>query len=551
MRLRSKLSKSELQQRIEELEKSNLNLKELVAEKEDLIKEKNELNKFSLLNAILENESLFYYIYCKNDNSLIFSSEPSMFFEIDFTNKLEDFIDIIHNEDKDNVKRIFEDSNSEQTILFRTQVVSKENKVQRNYRLTISKHPLIELGNDQYLVTIQNITKEIKQKKEILKGKEKAEESDKLKNIFLSKISQYIRTPMNSIVGFSELLTIYDPGEEQRKEFLDVIRRQSKTLLDIVNDISEIARYSTGDIEIKKTTIDLNLVLKELVLGFEQIRPEKRKEDVKLTTEFPQLKGFKLFSDSGRIQQITSNLISHLLSLTEKGNIVISYNLPSENKFDIILKVDSLAIPKEKQKDYFNQYTYSESDATSKYNESGIGLAISKIVAKAMNGKIQLNSDNDIGTQFIITLPFEHPQQEIESNAFEETIDGGRYDFKDKVVLIVDDEEVNIMFIEAVISGTNAKTIIAKNGYEAIELCKNLPKIDLILMDILMPGMNGIKTTSEIRKFNPYVPIIAQTALSQSEDHENCINAGCNTTITKPIEVEKLLMLLDMYFVDK
>ncbi|MCG8697865.1 MAG: response regulator, partial [Bacteroidales bacterium] len=159
--------------------------------------------------------------------------------------------------------------------------------------------------------------------------------------------------------------------------------------------------------------------------------------------------------------------------------------------------------------------------------------------------RIWIDSSKEEGTSFRFVIPYEEiPKVDGESIEVDEINADEKNDWRDKVVLIVDDEEVNVMFLEAVIENTNAKTLYAKNGFEAVELCKNIPKIDLVLMDIVMPGMNGINATHEIRKFNTRVPIIAQTALNEEDDHRNCLEAGCNATITKPIEVEKLLMLM-------
>ncbi|MCG8701869.1 MAG: HAMP domain-containing histidine kinase, partial [Bacteroidales bacterium] len=377
MRLLSKsVGKKELLERIGALEAENQHLQKEI--------EGSNQNSGALLSLILENEDLFFFIYSTNNQNLTFNIEPENFFGIKINNKLEDLLNKVHNDDKEKVKELFKLNFSSKlgSCTFRLANIT-ETRDQRIFRVTLRKQKVQELAEGDYLCTLQNVTKEVKSKKDIIKSKEKAEESDKLKNTLLSRISQYIRTPLNSIVGFAELLTIYDPGELQRKEFLDIIKRQSKTLLDVINDISEIARYSTGDIEIKKTPIDLNLVVNELIIGCEQLRPEKRKQEVKLETSFPNNDGIKIFSDSGRIQQIVSNILNHVQGLIDRGIITIGYKSPEDGKIELFVNDNNTYIPKEEQKNYFNKYASNDTENNSKYDESGIGLAIAKVVVKA------------------------------------------------------------------------------------------------------------------------------------------------------------------------
>ena len=167
---------------------------------------------------------------------------------------------------------------------------------------------------------------------------------------------------------------------------------------------------------------------------------------------------------------------------------------------------------------------------------------------KLLGGKINFDYDPAIGGTFNFSVPFEAPPQPKTDISEEELAFQQRYKWTNKVILIVEDEEVNGIFLEAVLHETGAQTIYAKNGHQAIDLCKSINKIDLILMDIRMPVMNGLKATQEIRKFNQTIPIIAQTALALEEDREKCLLAGCNDTITKPIEIEGLLLLINRYF---
>lgn len=399
--------------------------------------------------------------------------------------------------------------------------------------------------NNKGFLLITNTSVQYKSRKELIKQKRKAEEADHLKTLFLSNISHHIRTPMNSIVGFAELLTLADPGTEKRKEYLHIIKKQSKGLLEIIDDVSEIAKFESGSQNISKVPCNLNLLLKEIESSIDEQRITKRKDLVKIEINTPEGNGHELLTDSGRIQQVINNIINFSLKHTEEGTIKIGYDV-SDERVTFHIKDNSKGFQKNDLRNIFKKFITLENNDKVQYEDSGLGLTIAKQVVKALGGKIWVDLDTS-GLNFFFTIP----NEKMASETIEIEEDGEiNYDWRNKIILIVEDEEVNGMFLEAVFQETQAQTLYAKNGLQAIELCKNINKIDLILMDIKMPVMNGLKATSEIRKFNQHIPIIAQTALAGEEDKEQCILVGCNDTITKPIEVEELLTLVDRYLID-
>lgn len=403
-------------------------------------------------------------------------------------------------------------------------------------------------GEDILACLVRDISKENKQLRELQRNFEKATEADKIKTFFLLNISHNIRTPMNSILGFAELLSMTDPGPERRREFIQVIKKQSKNLMQFIDDVAEIAKYESGTLTVTKTPINLNLLINEIVRDIENIRSESYKEHTKIQVSLPSRDGLEFFSDAGRLHQVFMNLVNHSLKYTLQGYIELGYKMPADNRVEFFVKDTSQGLGKEELKNIFDRFGQFTREDASRYNEeTGLGLIIAKSIVKLLGGKLTFEPNSDSGFIFMFNLPFESPPKHL-NHCIEDELLTGYYKWNNRVILIVEDEEVNGLFLEAVFQETGARTLYAKNGQQAIELCKSINKIDMILMDIRMPVMSGIKATQEIRKFNQSIPIIAQTALSTEEDRQNCLHAGCNDTITKPIEVGELLHLANRYF---
>ncbi len=396
------------------------------------------------------------------------------------------------------------------------------------------------------LLAIKDITELSKQQKELLKAREKMEESDKLKTILLSNISHQIRTPLNSITGFSELLAAEEPDKIKRKEYIEIIKRQSKRILNLIDNISEVSKLESGKINISKTVCNLDLMLNELLLGLNQQRTETRKEAVSLELLLPDKKSPEVVCDTGRLQQVLLNLVYYSLRYTQQGRIQLGYRIDEAiQKLEFFLHDTSDGLSKEEQKTVFDRFMVIDNSEAGKLEDPGLGLTIAREIVKALGGRIWVESEKEKGTSFFFQIPFEIANDTHHEVVLSEDFPEIKpFNFANKVILIVDDEDVNAMFLEAVFQNTGARTIFAKNGIQAVDLLKTINKIDLVLMDLKMPLMNGIAATKEIRKFNKTVPIIAQTALASEEDKNDCFAAGCNNVILKPIEVLELMQMV-------
>ncbi|MBN1596961.1 MAG: response regulator [Bacteroidales bacterium] len=534
--------------------KLNSDINELKKEVEFLIT-KNIFN--DQLNELCDFLSLGYFIYNINDQVFINKSSLVKLIESCIPGEpvtVNSILNIAHPEDAEFIKEIFSPQNFQKKSVNGQIRLFQKIKESREIRY-FSVNGIYSSGNNITTVftgILRDITREVKQSKDYQRSIEKASEADRIKTMFLLNISHNIRTPMNSILGFAELLSLTDPGREKRKEYIKVIKNQSKSLLQLIDDVAELAKYESGSMTVTKTPVNLNHLINEVRLELESYRSIKNREQVNIEVKYRVPEGLEIYTDAGRLHQIISNLLKHSLKYTSNGTVSVGYNLPADNKLEIFVKDTSQGISKDEIKFLFDRFTQIEKNDFSRYEEDpGFGLTIARSAVKLLGGRINFETNEDNGIFFTVSLPFEAPpkikHEEIGKEVEGEISFQSKYKWGNKLILIVEDEEVNGLFLEAVFQETGAQTIYAKNGKEAIDLCKSIIKISMVLMDIKMPVMSGIKATQEIRKFNKTLPIIAQTALASEEDKHHCMVAGCNDTITKPIDVEELLNLVSKY----
>jgi CheY-like chemotaxis protein len=508
-----------------------------------------------LLQNIIHYLDQGYLVYFREKDDLYISNtgKEILGFSRDKIIYYKDFINSIHPDDRKILNETIEQTISEKKaieITYRLLVTETESgKDGKNINSVI--FPYVEGDFKELIViTLKENSRELKQRKDLIRAKEKAEEENHLKSIFLTNISQVIRTPMNSILGFAELLNIGISDQETKKEYVNIIKKQGNDLLNLIDDIAEIAKFETGELAITKTPCNLNAILKELLQSFEHQKSQMNKNQLNLMLKLPEQNEIITYTDEGRLQQVLSNLLNNAIKFTETGSVEFGYTVTEDTKAEFYVKDTGPGLTKEEQRYIFNRFRQIDEANIKKYEGSGLGLTVSRAIVKLLGGKIWVISEPDKGSVFYFTIPLEKiPDENLTENMPVENKNTGIYNWRDKVVLIVEDEEVNYKFLEAVIIGTEAKVLYAKTGHQAIDLCKSINKIDLILMDIKMPEMDGYKTTREIRKFNANVPIIAQTAYALESDREKCLDAGCNELITKPINIADLLNMINSYFV--
>jgi PAS domain S-box-containing protein len=373
---------------------------------------------------------------------------------------------------------------------------------------------------------------------ELIRAKEKAEESDKLKTAFLHNISHEIRTPMNAIVGFSALLGEPDVDDLSRKSYIDLIMQSSNHLLSIITDIVDISNIEANLIKTVKNEINLNQTIKSLCNQFFPKAYEK-KITLDCETSLPDSEVLVL-SDKTKLIQIISNLISNSIKFTDKGNVRVLYRL--KGKFLEISVADTgIGIPEQYRDRVFDRFFQVQSNISRLYEGTGLGLAISKAYVGLLGGEIWVTSEPGRGTTFSFTIPYERIVVPTIATAERKAPDSFVFNEK-RVILVAEDIESNFKLIRYFLSNSNTEVIHAFNGKEAVEMCLRFENIDLILMDIKMPVMDGYTAVRLIREKNTSIPIIAQTAYA--DDRDRAIECGCTGFISKPFDKKGLFKVL-------
>jgi PAS domain S-box-containing protein len=407
----------------------------------------------------------------------------------------------------------------------------------------ITELKLAEILLKQKAEEIEKQNKEYRRLNEELQlAKAKAEESDKLKSSFLANMSHEIRTPMNAICGFSRLLERNNLDEKKRVEFIDIINANSQQLLGIINDIVDISKIESGQVKVVETEFDLNTLIDNIV---NSVAPtiNKRKVQLNITKRLPNTQS-KIISDEVKLGQILTNLLVNAIKFTKEGNIEISYKLKDNETLEFKVSDTGIGIANENLSQIFERFLQVEGTSVDSRKGTGLGLPISKGFAELLGGSIWVESELGIGSTFGVTIPYV-PQKPTEVTTSGEG--KASKSWAGKTILVVEDDEHTQYFIKEVLASSGVTTIFVDDGEKAVQACKEMNQIDLVLMDIKLPKMNGLEATRQIRRFNKNLPIIAQTAHAFTSDSENAKEAGCNGFITKPININELNEQISKY----
>jgi len=381
------------------------------------------------------------------------------------------------------------------------------------------------------------------------KAKEKAELADRLKSAFLANMSHEIRTPMNAIIGFSELLKEEDLSNEDRMDFINNITVAGESLLNLIDDIIDIAKIEADQLKISLSDCNINHLLNELHITFTQVKENYHKGHLNLLLNIPEHDHDLIInSDSYRLKQIFTNLIGNAIKFTDNGTVEFGYSkefISVNNMVMFYVKDSGIGIPDKEKDTIFERFVKLDENRTKLYRGTGLGLAISKKLVELLGGKIWVDSKEKVGSTFYINLPYHVVNKNDVIDKEKEPI--GVLNWESKTILVAEDEEMNFLLVKKILEKTRIQIFWAQNGLEAIEIFEQQPNIDLILMDIRMPVMDGYEAAKRIRLINPNVPIIAQTAFAMQGDRELSIASGCSDYIKKPFYPNDLLLMMSNY----
>ncbi len=409
--------------------------------------------------------------------------------------------------------------------------------VGRLWSLT-EEHLLAAAANTIGAAYLQKIHRE-----ELIAAKDKAEESDRLKSAFLANMSHEIRTPMNGILGFAELLKEPGLSGEEQKEYISIIEKSGARMLNIINDIVDISKIESGQMEIYFKETDINTQIQYIHSFF---TPETETKKINFNYHNTLFSNESIITtDREKLYAILTNLVKNAIKYTKEGNIDFGYKLKG-TMLEFYVKDTGIGVPKNRQQAIFERFVQADIADKKAMQGAGLGLSITKAYVEMLGGEIWLESEEGKGSVFYFTIPYTPVilAPEIPEKGISESFDNSVNNLK---ILIAEDEITSDLFITLSIKPLCREILHATNGLEAIQLCHDHPDIDVILMDIKMPEMNGFESTRQIRTFNKGVIIIAQTAFGMNTDQAMAIDAGCNDYISKPVRVHELNAIINKH----
>jgi CheY-like chemotaxis protein/nitrogen-specific signal transduction histidine kinase len=372
-----------------------------------------------------------------------------------------------------------------------------------------------------------------------------AENANNNKTAFLANMSHEIRSPLNGIIGFSELLADKNLSDEEREKYLNIIQNNGNVLITLLSDLIEISKLEAGQLVIANRKFVPALLMDELKYQFSGSSSGKSDNVRVIFNRNRDFRNLEIQSDPNRLRQILVNLITNAIKFTSKGIIEIGTDF-SGNDMLFWVKDTGIGIPYENQNVIFERFRQIDPATSSPILGFGLGLAISKALVELLGGQLWVESVQEKGSLFTFTIKTNIVNNTMKTDQF--TDSSYPYDFRERTILIAEDIDFSFLYIEAVLRRTGVKILWAQNGEEAIKHVKANQSIDLILMDMHMPIMGGYEATELITKLRPGIPIIAQTAFVLPDDVKKCFSAGCSGFLAKPIRKEQLLNTMAEYF---
>ncbi len=424
------------------------------------------------------------------------------------------------------------------------------------YAIIRARERNLRLAQERLIKNLDEKTKEViikeeiikerkKAEKELIEAKDRAELSDKLKTSFLTNMSHEIRTPMNAIVGFTELLKDSDLEDEERNSYMTNIITNSRGLLSLIDDLLDISKIESNQLIIKLKPCNVSALVNDIYSLFHENLNELDKIHLELILDEPENNSPYIFeTDCTRLRQVLTKLLDNAVKFTDSGSIRFGYKI-NNDEITFFVKDTGIGMAPDKIEVIFDLFRKVEDNKLRLYRGTGLGLALSQHLIKLMGGDITVESEEGKGSKFMFSLSTKGLQTSGSQPKKDNNNFGNDFDFSSKTILIVEDDTPNYLLVKQLLKPTNVKLHLAENGEQALEIFKKLKNIDLIIMDIKLPGVDGYEVTRRIRELDKEVPILAHTAYAMEGDREKSIEAGCNDYIAKPTNQKLLLKTID------
>jgi PAS domain S-box-containing protein len=378
--------------------------------------------------------------------------------------------------------------------------------------------------------------------KAMRRAREKAEESDRLKSVFLANISHEIRTPMNGIMGFLELIRQPELDGDKKDHYIELVTKSGHRLMDTINDIVELSKIESGQMQTHWAETDLGELMDFHAGFFTPLAEEKGLELIR--SDRIREGEAVVLADRQKLDGILTNLLYNAVKFTETGVIELgSYR--DGDKLVFCVSDTGRGIPSERQEAIFQRFVQADLEESRPHEGAGLGLSIARAYANMLGGSLWVESEAGKGSSFYFSMPYKPSSRP--AMAGERPAARLRTPGEARTLLVAEDDEMSYQFMELILEEEGYQLLHAANGEEAVHLLRDNPDIDLVLMDIKMPVMTGLEATRKIREFNPDIPVIAQTAYAMSGDRERILEAGCTDYITKPISRDLLIHKLNKY----
>jgi PAS domain S-box-containing protein len=398
------------------------------------------------------------------------------------------------------------------------------------------------------LTISRDITSLKKVHEDLVKAKVEAEASNRLKSSFLANISHEIRTPLNSVVGFANLLLANDITSEIKEEYIEHINHNSEKLLQIIGDIIDLSRLESSQIEITYEEASVNSIVNEIVDDAKKVVKRNEKSIIINVMNMLEENSDLIFTDRVWLKRVLNHLMDNAVKFTLEGSVRLSYARENESLV-FRIKDTGIGINKENLDHIFEEFRQEIDGHHRPFEGLGVGLTLAKEVIERMGGKIFVQSEKGVGSEFSFSIPYRPAggSTRLKSKIISNEPVSIQANWSNKVCLLVDDNKDVLLYLNRVLSDTGIKTLTARSGNEALEIVKNTPIIDVVLLDMQMPEMNGIEATKEIRKIRKDIPIIAQTAFIFEDDKDIILEAGCDACLIKPIRKDHLLTVMSSF----